>query len=530
MPSATGQQHSERQRRQQQQQQLEANPAVSAFLSPKSRIFAGGHARAKAAKQLTPDEVANKVASMLKPGPPFFSKVSNADLLDFISDRSIMNCEALQAQVEADRQARMRQQAEAVFAVRTTQAERAWHDVGTVWSALEALPAGASWGRIPGGGEGAATVSAMGSAAEFEDDGLWSSLTLTCDIDCTEVKLGRSVVVPSQVLRDHHFFSGNSQALLKDIGAGIKYAWDDLRNVKNKAEAAVPTTSYLSLDAYTKPEKFSALWKWPSWMPFWGDKAKGETPATGDGSSGGGSGGGGDANQGKGQKRIWVPSTTKVSLHASWWGFSIYLPEAILGQLDGDVDEAEKIANLVNKCLNYILNNIPADLPAPLTTVITILKAIAPVTGYVSTFIGWSWDTIKSFDKGQGVVLSATWILPVALIPRSWDAPVAASVPASPKAPTVGLPGEASEIDTSGFGVREVGGEEEQIPQAPQTPVAAPGATLPPKDPTTEPLDLDPDASSGKNETYPGDKLGRGGDANQQPAMGTTPPPQNQTR
>ncbi len=102
---------------------LAENPHVSAFLSPKSRIFTGGHgypgppgpmarqsyASASAVpdafsvngKQLTPDEVAQKIASMLKPGPPFFSRVSNADLIDFISDGSIMNCDKLRAAAAA---------------------------------------------------------------------------------------------------------------------------------------------------------------------------------------------------------------------------------------------------------------------------------------------------------------------------------------------------------------------------------------------------------------------------------------------
>lgn len=67
---------------------------------------------------------------------------------------------------------------------------------------------------------------------------------------------------------------------------------------------------------------------------------------------------------------------------------------------------------------SFILSNLPT-VPGPLAALLTVVKAIAPLTGYISTFIGWSWDEIKSFDKGQGIVLSATWILPIALIPRA---------------------------------------------------------------------------------------------------------------
>lgn len=61
--------------------------------------------------------------------------------------------------------------------------------------------------------------------------------------------------------------------------------------------------------------------------------------------------------------------------------------------------------------------------------------------GYVGGFIAWSWNTIQGFDKGtlyltasspwhglrfpllkgQGVTLSATWLLPIALIPGTWS-------------------------------------------------------------------------------------------------------------
>ena len=399
------------------------HPAISAFLSPKSRIFAGGHAAVNA-KQLTPDEVAQKIASLLKPGPPFFSKVSNADLLDFISDQSIMNCDLLQAQAVANREARARHIALSANAAAAE--EEVWDGVGTVWSALDALPAGASWARIPG------QPATLTSSDDVDDDGLWSSLTLSVDVSCTKVSVGKSVVVPSKVLEQNHFFRGNPQALLSTIGAGSQYKWDDLRKHKTKSAStgsgsasgsgsagAVSQLNYLSLSAYTDPQ-FTEMWKWPSWVPFFGEKedkkhqvAKPADPATP-----------------TGKKRVWIPSTTDVSLHASWWGYSIYLPKSVIAGLEDDVEEAEKIANLINKCLTYVLNNIPSGLPTALGAIITILKAIAPTTGYISTFIGWSWDTIKSFDKGHGVVLSATWILPVALIPRSWDAPDASQPPA----------------------------------------------------------------------------------------------------
>ncbi|PWZ03697.1 hypothetical protein BCV70DRAFT_22043 [Testicularia cyperi] len=537
---------------------LADNPHVSAFLSPKSRIFTGGHgyggnsphanpsypvpgsvsanAFSVSGKQLTPEEVAQKIASMLKPGPPFFSRVSNADLIDFISDASIMNCDKLRAaaaQIQAKKQANRAMTAfvpSGTVARRVAEEER-WTGVGTVWSSLESLPAGAGWSRIPGTpGSTASTADAAG----LVDDGLWSSLTLTVDLDCTTVSLAKSVVVPTQVLDQNHFFNGNAQSLFDDIGAGIKYKFDQLvtagSQLKHRKEGSSSSgkgaapSNYLSLSAYTDPASFSAAGlniKWPSWMP-WANKNKSSCPGSPDASN---PTNGGNSSAG-GQKRIWIPSSTKVSVHASWWGYNIYLPQPVIDSLEDDVDEAEKIANLINKCLTFMLNNIPAGLPTALGTVITILKAIAPTTGYISTFIGWSWDTIKSFNKGQGVVLSATWILPVALIPRSWDAPTnpASSTPATPTTPAA--PVTAPTTGTSG-GVQGTG-----MPMRMQdttTPVAAPGATLPPADPTTVPIDLSaPAANDTSKAAYPGDALGRGNDATTSGPMGSTPAPAGQ--
>lgn len=584
---------------------LTENPHVSAFLSPKSRIFTGGHGRVGyspgpattastfqsyaansnngvvaahesrdrvgassapqpfsiAGKQLTPDEVAQKIASMLKPGPPFFSRVSNADLIDFISDSSIMNCDNLReaaAQVQAKK---LSNRAMTAFVPSGTVARRVaheerWTGVGTVWSSLEALPAGATWSQIPG------EVSAAG-VNPMQDDGLWNSLTLSCDLDCTSVTVARSVVIPTQVLESNNFFNGNAQSLFDDIGAGIKYKFDHLQSAlnKNKPVPAKAQVNYLSLSAYTDPASnafstSSLNIKWPSWMP-WGKKTPAAaTPATPTPSEGG-------------QKRVWIPSPTKVSIHASWWGYNIYLPQTVLDSLEGDVDEAEKIANLINKCLNYILNNIPAGLPSTLGAVITILKAIAPTTGYISTFIGWSWDTIKSFNKGQGVILSATWILPVALIPRTWDAPAlpagtvttpstpatpttplptdpaatapatttpatpaapAATTPATPAAPAADPSAPSTADPSSPVTVQDTTTtDSEVLPPRPAVPVAAPGATLPPANPSTVNLDLNaPPTNDVANAVYPGNPLGRGVDQTTSAPMGDTPAPANQ--
>nr|CDI54502.1 putative protein [Melanopsichium pennsylvanicum 4] len=516
---------------------LAENPHVSAFLSPKSRIFTGGHgypgvpptrngpatsanpgafSTASAApdafsisgKQLTPEEVAQKIASMLKPGPPFFSRVSNADLIDFISDSSIMNCDKLRAQASALQEKKAASRAKASFVpsgtvVRRRAEEESWTGVGTVWSSLDALPAGAAWSKIPGASatSSGSTLSAK-SGNGLEDDGLWNAITFSVDIDCTTVELAKSVVIPTEVLQKNNFFNGNAQTLFDDIGAGVKYKWDNLVSktsggLRNKASSSAlggsSTTSgykimpnYLSLSAYTDPNStaFSTSsfeLKWPSWMP-WGKKHT--TPSNTSDSTASN-----DTHAG-GQKRVWIPSTTKVSIHASWWGYNLYLPQSVLDSLDGDVEEAEKIANLINKCLTYVLNNVPAGLPASFAAVITVLKAIAPTTGYISTFIGWSWDQIKSFNKGQGT------------------------------APSAGTGTQMTAQDTTST-----------TSPTSSTEVAAPGATLPPSNPSSVNVDLSaPAANDTSNAQYPiVDQRGRGGDATTSAPMGSTLAPTDQT-
>ncbi|KAK4704653.1 hypothetical protein P7C70_g1549, partial [Phenoliferia sp. Uapishka_3] len=39
----------------------------------------------------------------------------------------------------------------------------------------------------------------------------------------------------------------------------------------------------------------------------------------------------------------------------------------------------------------------------------------------ICSFVVWSWTSLKGDDHGDGIILAATWILPVALIPRPLD-------------------------------------------------------------------------------------------------------------
>ncbi|GLB44968.1 hypothetical protein LshimejAT787_1900460 [Lyophyllum shimeji] len=122
-------------------------------------------------------------------------------------------------------------------------------------------------------------------------------------------------------------------------------------------------------------------------------------------------------------QRVWVPSTTKLSVQVMWWGYRLYLPPPVLDVLDDKQVEATKRAALITTALTWFFSHIPAEaLPPAVRPAVLLLQTLVPYVGYIGTFISWSWGTIKSYDTGYGVILTATWLLPVALIPGTWEA------------------------------------------------------------------------------------------------------------
>ncbi|KAF8956081.1 hypothetical protein BDZ97DRAFT_1853534 [Flammula alnicola] len=123
------------------------------------------------------------------------------------------------------------------------------------------------------------------------------------------------------------------------------------------------------------------------------------------------------------EKHAWVPSTTQISLLTTWWGYRLYLPPPVMGKLDGASLQATARAAMITTALKWLLEKIPILLvPPQFRPAVKMLKQLSPVVGYVGVFIAWSWDRVRALDKGNGVVLTATWLLPVALLPMSWDA------------------------------------------------------------------------------------------------------------
>ncbi|KAJ7700247.1 hypothetical protein B0H14DRAFT_2417353 [Mycena olivaceomarginata] len=122
-------------------------------------------------------------------------------------------------------------------------------------------------------------------------------------------------------------------------------------------------------------------------------------------------------------RRVWVPSTTQLSFETTWWGYRMYLPPPVLAILDDQSVEAAKQATVITAALTWFFSNLPVStLPPPVQPAIILLQRLVPLVSYLGTFISWSWGTIRGFDRGHGVILTATWLLPIALIPGTWHA------------------------------------------------------------------------------------------------------------
>ncbi|KAF9549396.1 hypothetical protein EC957_003785 [Mortierella hygrophila] len=102
-----------------------------------------------------------------------------------------------------------------------------------------------------------------------------------------------------------------------------------------------------------------------------------------------------------------TPPIDVISAYTYWWGYEIYVPHKCMNKL-------QRVSNTSQIFFGF-LSGAVAGMPG--------LAALVPLSRIISAWVGFQWAIIHAEDLGKGVVLSATWVLPVALAPRSWDRP-----------------------------------------------------------------------------------------------------------
>lgn len=110
-----------------------------------------------------------------------------------------------------------------------------------------------------------------------------------------------------------------------------------------------------------------------------------------------------------------------------WWGFEICLPPPTIAHLEAAESPGSALLNLLT-ALSLLNEGV---------------REIVPFIRYIAQFVQSEWSLIKRADEGKGVVCTATWLLPVALVPRPWD------FTDPPPKPEMGVPGQSTPASPS---------------------------------------------------------------------------------
>jgi hypothetical protein len=94
-----------------------------------------------------------------------------------------------------------------------------------------------------------------------------------------------------------------------------------------------------------------------------------------------------------------------ITHYPDWWGLEVVLPPPSL-------DFLSHVPSVAHAIINFL---------TALSVANKGVAEILPFIRYISQYIDFEWNTIKSADQGQGVVCAATWIMPAAMVPRAWD-------------------------------------------------------------------------------------------------------------
>ena len=101
------------------------------------------------------------------------------------------------------------------------------------------------------------------------------------------------------------------------------------------------------------------------------------------------------------EERVWVPSTVHLSILTTWWGYRLYLPPPVMASLDSSSLKASARAALIATSIKWIIDKIPMALvPVQMRGAVTLLKGLSPVVNYIGVFVAWSWERVRSLDRG----------------------------------------------------------------------------------------------------------------------------------
>lgn len=91
-----------------------------------------------------------------------------------------------------------------------------------------------------------------------------------------------------------------------------------------------------------------------------------------------------------------------VITSAFWWGYEIAIPHSQMSRLSS----AQNVASAFLGFLSVVSMTVPQ---------------IKPFLTYISAWVGLEFSAMKAEDEGNGIILAATWLLPIAIVPRPWD-------------------------------------------------------------------------------------------------------------
>ncbi|CEH15744.1 hypothetical protein CBOM_04963 [Ceraceosorus bombacis] len=124
------------------------------------------------------------------------------------------------------------------------------------------------------------------------------------------------------------------------------------------------------------------------------------------------------------------PPLDRCAIFVHWWGFEITMPPPTMNYLS----TAHSISGAFLSFLQTMV--VSGGVPE-----------LLPFVKYISQFVEMEFSAIKSQNRGDGVIVAATFLMPFALVPRPWDysterlrlpvptQPGVTPVPAPPSAP-----------------------------------------------------------------------------------------------